>query len=85
VVALVFLRGRTAIQYLRIQSEGISNMKLKIAAMSAFALALTACAQPEPVPVNIQPTFDKRGTASCPAGYQLATTEAGATVCAPTS
>jgi hypothetical protein len=31
----------------------------------------------------VQPVYDKIGNASCPAGYQLATTEAGETVCAP--
>ena len=59
-------------------------MKLKFAAIGAFALVLSACAQQEePAPVYAQPTFDKVGNASCPAGYSLATTEAGATVCAP--
>ncbi len=58
-------------------------MKLPFAALTAAALTLAACAQPEPVPVYVQPTFDKAGNASCTAGYQLATTETGATVCAP--
>ena len=59
-------------------------MKLKFAAFGAFALVLSACAQQEePAPVYVQPTFDKVGNASCPAGYSLATTESGATVCAP--
>ncbi|WP_425043873.1 hypothetical protein [Primorskyibacter sp. S87] len=60
-------------------------MKLKLAVLSSCALALAACSQPEPAPVYIQPSYDKVGNASCPAGYQLATTEAGATVCSPTS
>ncbi len=58
-------------------------MKLQFAALTAAALTLAACAQPEPVPVYVQPTFDKAGNAYCTAGYQLATTEDGATVCAP--
>lgn len=58
-------------------------MKLRLAVLFAFALALAACAEPEPAPVYVQPSFDKRGTASCPAGYGLITTETGATVCAP--
>ncbi|SFT97780.1 hypothetical protein [Sedimentitalea nanhaiensis] len=58
-------------------------MKLPFSALTAAALTLAACAQPEPVPVYVQPTFDKAGNASCTAGYQLATTETGATVCAP--
>lgn len=60
-------------------------MKLKLAALGTVALVLAACTQPEPpAPVTIQPTFDKGGNASCPAGYGLASTESGATVCAPT-
>lgn len=58
-------------------------MKLKFAALGAFSLVLTACAQPEPDPVYVQPSYDKVGNASCPGGYQLATTEAGQTVCSP--
>ena len=59
-------------------------MKLKLATLGAFALVLAACAQQEePAPVYVQPTFDKVGNASCPAGYSLATTESGSTVCAP--
>lgn len=60
-------------------------MTRRIAAVSAFALVLTACAQPEPEPepVYLQPSYDKIGNASCPGGYRLATTEAGDTVCAP--
>lgn len=59
-------------------------MKLKLAAVGAFALVLTACAQQEePTPVYIQPDYDKYGTPSCSAGYELATTEAGQTVCNP--
>lgn len=58
-------------------------MKIKLFALGAIALGLAACAQPEPVPVYVQPTFDKAGNASCTAGYQVATTDAGATVCAP--
>lgn len=57
-------------------------MKLKLMTVGAFAF-LAACAQPEPEPVYLQPTYDKLGAASCPAGYQVAQTEAGATVCAP--
>lgn len=58
-------------------------MKLKLAALGAIALGLAACSQPEPAPVYVQPTFDKAGNASCTAGYELASTETGATVCAP--
>ncbi len=59
-------------------------MKLKLVTLGAFALVLSACAQQEePAPVYVQPTFDKVGNASCPAGYALATTESGSTVCAP--
>lgn len=59
-------------------------MKLKLAAVGAFALVLTACSQQEePTPVFVQPSYDKAGTPSCPVGYDLATTEAGQTVCNP--
>lgn len=58
-------------------------MTRKYLALTAVAFVLAACAQPEPEPVYVQPTYDKIGNASCPAGYQLATTEAGATVCQP--
>lgn len=58
-------------------------MTRKFVALSAFALVLTACAQPEPEPVYVQPIYDKIGNATCPGGYQLATTEAGETVCTP--
>ncbi len=59
-------------------------MKLKLAALSAVAVVLTACSQQEePTPVYIQPDYDKYGTPSCSAGYELATTEAGQTVCNP--
>lgn len=58
-------------------------MTRKFVALTAFAFVLSACAQPEPEPVYVQPSYDKIGNASCPAGYQLATTEEGATVCAP--
>ena len=55
----------------------------KFAALTTFAFVLAACAEPEPEPIYVQPSYDKIGNASCPAGYQLATTEAGATVCQP--
>ncbi|MEM1003930.1 MAG: hypothetical protein AAF496_09325 [Pseudomonadota bacterium] len=59
-------------------------MKLKLAAVGAFALILTACAQQEePTPVFVQPSYDKAGTPSCPVGYDLAVTEGGQTVCNP--
>lgn len=58
-------------------------MKTTFAALCATALVLAACSKPAPEPIYVQPTFDKSGNASCTAGYQLATTEAGATVCAP--
>jgi PBP1b-binding outer membrane lipoprotein LpoB len=58
------------------------TMKTSVAALFAAALVLGACAK-EPEPVYLQPTFDKAGNASCAAGYMLATTENGATVCAP--
>lgn len=59
-------------------------MKLKLAAVGAFALILGACAQQEePTPVYVQPSYDKAGNASCPGGYDLGTTEAGQTVCNP--
>lgn len=58
-------------------------MKLKFAAVAAFSLLLAACSQPEPEPVYIQPSYDKVGNPSCIDGYQLATTENGATVCTP--
>ncbi|MGV6805699.1 MAG: hypothetical protein ACWA49_15995 [Ruegeria sp.] len=61
-------------------------MKLKFAAVGTFVLILTACSQQEePTPVYIQPDYDKYGTPSCSAGYELATTEAGQTVCNPVS
>ncbi len=61
-------------------------MKLKFAAVGAFALILTACSQQEePAPVYVQPNYDKYGSPSCPGGYELATTEAGQTVCNPVS
>ena len=58
-------------------------MTRKFVALAAFAFVLSACAQPEPEPVYMQPSYDKIGNASCPAGYQLATTAEGETVCAP--
>lgn len=58
-------------------------MTRKFAALAALAFVLTACAQPEPEPVSLQPSYDKLGNASCPGGYQLATTAAGETVCDP--
>ncbi len=59
-------------------------MNLKLAAIGAVAFVLTACAQQEePTPVYAQPTYDKVGNATCPAGYQIASTTEGATVCAP--
>ncbi len=59
-------------------------MKLKLAAICATAFVLTACSQQEePAPVFITPEYDKFGTPSCPAGTELATTEAGQTVCNP--
>lgn len=59
-------------------------MKLKLAALCAITVVLTACSQQEePTPVYVQPSYDKYGAPSCSAGYQLATTEAGETVCAP--
>lgn len=58
-------------------------MTRKFVALCAFALVLTACAQPEPEPVYAQPSYDKIGNASCPGGYRLSTTEAGDMVCAP--
>lgn len=58
-------------------------MYFKYAALGAFALAIAACAKPEPEPIYAEPTFDKAGNASCFEGFELATTEAGATVCAP--
>jgi hypothetical protein len=68
-------------------SEGtqkrMKDMKTKFAAASVFALVLAACGQPEPDPVYIQPSYDKVGNPSCTTGYQLATTEAGQTVCSP--
>ena len=46
-------------------------MKLKFAAVGAFALVLAACSQQEePAPVYITPEYDKYGTPSCPAGYR---------------
>lgn len=59
-------------------------MKLKFAAVCATAVVLAACSQQEePTPVYVQPNYDKHGSPSCDAGYQLATTEAGQTVCNP--
>ena len=56
----------------------------KVTLAMCVAGFLGACAQQEePAPVYVQPTFDKVGNASCPAGYSLATTESGSTVCAP--
>ncbi|SLN16987.1 hypothetical protein TRL7639_00340 [Falsiruegeria litorea R37] len=61
-------------------------MKLKFAALGLVAATLVACAQQEEiVPVTFAPTYDKLGNASCPEGYTLATTTAGATVCSPLS
>ncbi|MFA3917431.1 hypothetical protein [Ruegeria hyattellae] len=58
-------------------------MNLKVALLGSFVFALAACSQPEPEPVYVQPTYDKVGNPSCPGGYQVAATEAGATVCSP--
>ena len=61
-------------------------MKLKFAALGLVAATLVACAQQEEiVPVTFAPTYDKLGNASCPAGYTLATTTEGTTVCSPLS
>lgn len=53
------------------------------ALICAASLTLAACAQPEPEPVYMQPTFDKAGNAHCMDGYSLASTDSGETVCAP--
>ena len=58
-------------------------MTKTFAFLTAAALTLAACSQNEPEMVDVQPTFDKAGNASCVAGYELATTADGATVCAP--
>ncbi|GAA6182123.1 MULTISPECIES: hypothetical protein [unclassified Shimia] len=61
-------------------------MKPLYAALCVAGLTLAACSQQEePTPVYAQPTFDKAGTASCSAGYDLMTTDSGALVCAPAS
>jgi len=53
-------------------------MGLKFSAVCAIALLLAACSQPEePTPVYTAPEYDKFGTPSCPAGTELAKTEAG--------
>ncbi len=56
-------------------------MTIRYVALAAIAFVLAACAQPEPEPLPLQPTYDKIGNASCPAGYQLATDATGGTVC----
>lgn len=56
---------------------------LHILAAGSLALAVAACSQPDPEPVYVQPTYDKFGTPSCSPGYDLATLESGALVCAP--
>ncbi|SDC22213.1 hypothetical protein [Ruegeria marina] len=60
-------------------------MRFTSIAMTAVVLTLAACAQPEPEPVYVQPTYDKLGNPSCYSGYQLATTPEGQMVCAPVS
>ncbi len=57
-------------------------MTLKHLVLGAFVLGVAACAK-EPEPVYLQPTYDKVGTPSCAAGYEVAVTDDGATVCAP--
>ena len=59
-------------------------MKPLYAALCIAGITLAACSQQEePTPVYAQPDFDKRGNASCMAGYDLLTTDTGALVCAP--
>ncbi|MGR3802123.1 hypothetical protein [Marinibacterium profundimaris] len=58
-------------------------MKTVYFAVAAMGITLAACSQPEPEPVYVQPTYDKFGTPSCSVGYDLATLESGALVCAP--
>ena len=50
-------------------TEMLSKTKIIFA---GIALAgLSACTQPEPEAIGIQPTFDKYGNAYCPEGYVL--------------
>ncbi|MDA5555340.1 hypothetical protein [Shimia sp. MMG029] len=59
-------------------------MKPIYAALCIAGLTLAACGQQEePAPINVQPTFNKAGDASCPGGYELQSTETGALLCAP--
>ena len=59
-------------------------MKPLYAALCVAGITLAACSQQEePAPVYAQPSFDKAGNASCPAGYDLLTTDTGALVCSP--
>lgn len=68
-----------------INFKGIYSMKPVYAALCIAGITLAACAQPEPAPVYMQPTFDKSGTASCGGGYALVTTDSGSVACAPAS
>lgn len=60
-------------------------MKPIYAALCIAGLTLAACGQQEEPtpPVNVQPSFNKAGDASCPGGYDLQTTDTGAVICAP--
>ena len=60
-------------------------MKFYLTAASAAMVILAACAQQEEPPLYVQPSFDKRGNAICPAGYAAVTTESGDVACAPAS
>lgn len=58
-------------------------MTKTLALISAAALTLAACSQPEPEPIYGQPSFDKAGNAYCAAGTSVMTTDSGQTVCSP--
>lgn len=56
-------------------------MTRKFIALSAFAVALSACGNKQHAPIQTDPIYDKIGNATCPGGYRLATSESREMIC----